>query len=113
MTEVQLARCEVRSGKEDRIRDWYETLANDRFSETAASLVSEGTLTESAFLQQNEGGASYLYVLMEWTDSDDAPPSADETLAIVEEHHDVLAETLVGEDWEELEPLGHMVNPER
>ncbi len=113
MTEVQLARCEIQPGKEDDLREWYETLATDRYEETAATLISEGTLTESAFIRTSETGPSYLYVLMETTDSYEPPSTENEEYQIDAEHHDVLARTLVGDDWEQLETIAHLVNPRR
>lgn len=113
MADVQLARCEIKPGKEDELREWYDALEHERFEETAATLISEGTLTESAFIQTSENGPSYLYVVMETTDADEPRTADAEEQQIDADHHDVLAETLVGKEWEEFESIAHLVHPER
>lgn len=109
MTEVSLARIPVEPGKEDRLREWYAELER-RETEVVEALNYEGVSTETAFLDTN-GDTSNLYVYMEADDVDAADEAGDEeTFDIHEEHHAVLSETLDGE-WEDVETIGHYVNP--
>jgi len=109
MKEVNLARCEIKSGKEDKIRDWYAEL-HDRIDEVEETLVYEGVYTESAFIQR-KGETKYLYVLMEINTEISKEATDDEKYKIDEEHHNILDECLIGE-WEYLDNIGHYTNPE-
>lgn len=108
MTEVQLARAEVRPGKADRLREWYAELET-RTDEVVETLAHEGVVTETAFLGPD---GAYLYVYMEAEDLATADDAGDEeAFDVDEEHHDVLAECLT-EGWTGLETVGHFTNPE-
>lgn len=109
MPEAMLARARVKSGREDRLRAWFEEL-HDREPEVVETLQHEGVYTETAFIQEFDDSL-YLYLYMEAEDLERADEAGDaEEYEIDEEHHEVLRETLAGE-WEALEPIGHFTNP--
>ena len=109
MAEVKLARRRIEPGKETRLRSWFDGLA-DRESDVVETLEHEGVYTETAFVGAVDG-ATYLYLYMEAERLDAAEAAGDEErYEIDEQHHAVLQETLAGE-WEELDTIGHFVNP--
>lgn len=109
MTEVNLARAPIENGKQDRLRTWFQELA-EREPEVTETLQHEGVYTETAFILANDETA-YLYVYMEARDIEQADEAGDEeAYEIDEEHHEVLREALCGE-WESLETIGHFTNP--
>lgn len=110
-TEVKLARKRVESEKEERLRAWYEEL-QERESEVVETLQHEGVYTETAFVLSHDD-VSYLYIYMEAANLKKALEAGeDEEFEIDEEHHEALEECLTGE-WENLEAIGHFVNPDR
>lgn len=111
MREAKLSCCRVKKGKVEKLRSWYRELEN-RSSEVQETLKHENMLTETAFIQEDEKGAQ-LYVYMESEDLEKAEKSGDkEKFDIDREHHEVLEECLKG-NWEELETIGHLTNPDR
>lgn len=109
MSEAKLARAPIESRKEAQLRAWFDEL-RERESEVVETLRHEGVHTETAFIQ-SFGGTTYLYVYMEAENLRVADEAGDEEkYQVDEEHHDVLRDVRAG-DWEELETLGHFVNP--
>lgn len=109
MPGVKLARAPIESGRESRLRDWFDELC-ERESEVVETLRHEGVYTETAFVRSS-GETTYLYVYMEAENLREADRAGDEEeYEIDEEHHAVLRDVRAG-DWEELESLAHFVNP--
>lgn len=93
MPDASLARCRIEQGRVNQLREWYAELER-RTDEVVETLQHEG-------------------VYMEAEDLDAADEAGnEEAYEIDREHHEVLAACLVGE-WEQLEVLGHLTNPER
>lgn len=109
MADVQLARCQIQPGMEERLRDWYAEL-HERIDEVEQTLEYEGVYTETAFIQEI-GDISYLYVFMEMHPEQSEAATDDEKYQIDAEHHAVLQACLVGTEWEYLEDIGHYTNP--
>jgi len=111
MDDVTLVRTRIEPGKTERLREWFAEL-REREAEVLETLRHEGVYTETAFVDSTEDG-DFLYYYMETADLDEAVAAGDEeAFEIDEQHHAVLAETLM-DGRRELEPLGHFVNPDR
>jgi acyl-CoA reductase-like NAD-dependent aldehyde dehydrogenase len=113
MSEVELVRRRVAPGRTERLREWMAEIRSRR-DEALETLEHEGMISEAAFLERAEDG-DYLVYFMEAADLDRAYEAFESSPYDVDrEHREVLAEVLADDQPEEtIEPLYHLVNPER
>lgn len=121
MADVILVKQKIKSGQTERAKALFKEIGQMRNTDAALEVLKkEGVYTESAFLQQTDEGDYILYYI-EAEDGEqvydvykdimaDPKGEAEELEEFLTEFQEVMA----GEPYvAEVEPLYHLVNPDR
>ncbi|MDL0131440.1 DUF6176 family protein [Halobacterium salinarum] len=113
MTEAILVKQEVEPEKVSKLNGWLKEVSN-RTDEVVETLQDEDVATESVFLEESSHG-TFLVTYMEAEDVQEAQEAfAESTHEIDVEHKQVLQECLIcNQAVESLQPVYHIVNPDR
>lgn len=121
MTDVILLKQEIVPGKTEQAKALFKEMSQLRGTDEAIEVLKkEGVYTESAFLQQTDGGDFILYYI-EAEDGEQVYEIYRDIVADPEEEAEGLEEfihefnsVVAGEPFlAEVDPLYHLVNPER
>ncbi|WP_049907350.1 DUF6176 family protein [Haloferax elongans] len=113
MSEVQFLRYRLKDGQRDRLYEWMEAVTSRR-DEALATLQDENVYSEAAFLESRPDG-EYVCFYMEAEDLEAAAAAFEASPHDIDRQFKQLLSEVVAEEQpdEEIEPLYHLVNPDR
>ncbi|WP_458207680.1 DUF6176 family protein [Haladaptatus sp. NG-SE-30] len=108
MNDIVLVRREIRPGKTQELREWFDELTQ-REDEVLETLANEGVYTESVFFEST-ADVDYIYYYMEAADMNHAKEAVEESEYPIDAEHTRVMERTLTDELTKLEPLAHFEN---